>query len=581
MSDERPGAASLARSRVWREAPSVSTIEALRWTTASLYVLGGAVLQVALAAGLGSERVEGRSIAVLGGVAVVVGLLVAARGQRLPRWVYHALALGGTALITALVLLAHGGGASLALSVPFLFVVINAVFLFAMWQALVHVTVTEASCAVSLAAVGTAPGDIVLVLGCTLGLAGVIAWLTRAAGAADVDALTGLASRRAFDRRLDEALRDADREGGAVALAVLDVDRFKQVNDTAGHLAGDQLLAACASAWRTEVPPTSVLSRYGGDEFTLLMPDTSLGRAADLADELRALTPGAVTLSVGVAAWRPGDSGSVLISRADVALYEAKTGGRDRTVVYGDPHRAAGELEEAIARGQLALAYQPIVRLATGEVIGFEALARWRHPRKGLLGPDEFIPHAERTEAIRVLGEWSLARVCREVMTGPPPRRSVGVNASALELCSPGYADMVTAILDEWSMPGELLVLEVTEGAFDHEQPQVLDNLASLRERGVLIAMDDFGSGYSSLRRLEQLPIDVIKLDGALVGAIRDDSDEAPILEAIAGMGRSLGVRLVAEKVESAHQAKVLQRLGYDLGQGYLFGLPIIGDLPT
>jgi EAL domain-containing protein (putative c-di-GMP-specific phosphodiesterase class I) len=193
--------------------------------------------------------------------------------------------------------------------------------------------------------------------------------------------------------------------------------------------------------------------------------------------------------------------------------------------------------------------------------------------------PDEFIPHAERTGAIRSLGEWTIETVCREVMSREAPRRSVGVNATAVELRNPDYAAMVVKKLDEWSMPGNLLVVEVTEGAFEDE-PQVLENLCALRERGVLIAIDDFGAGHSSLRRLEQLPIDVIKLDGALTGTIRDDTDEAPILEAIVSIGRSLDVRLVAERVQTAHQARVLHKLGYDLGQGYHFGRPVIGRLP-
>lgn len=571
---------ALARSRAWRDAPSVATINVLRWTAGSLYLLGGAILLVASAVRLGSDRVDDRSIVTIAVVAVAIGVLIIAIGRRLPRSAYHVVLVAGIGLICGLVLLGHGDPASIALSMPFLFVTINAVFLFPLWQALVHVVIAETACTICLAAVGIPAGAIVLIQGCTIGTTVVVAWLARAASAADEDFLTGLTSRRGFDRRLEEVLHGADRDGRKVSLAVLDVDRFKQINDTAGHPAGDRLLIACARSWGQCVPQTATLARYGGDEFALLLPDTTLGQAADLADHLRSQAPEEVTVSVGVAAWTAGDSGSVLINRADVALYEAKMTGRDRTVAYGDPLRAASELEAAIAAGELVLAYQPVVRLATGEVIGCEALARWQHPQKGLVMPDQFIPQAERTGAIRSLGAWSLATVCRAVMTTAGPRRSVGVNASAVELRSPDYAAMVTATLDEWSMPGELLILEVTEGAFDDEQPQVLANLCALRERGVLIAIDDFGSGYSSLRRLEQLPLDVMKIDGALISAIRDDSDEAPILEAIVSIGRSLGVRLVAERIETAHQADVLRKLGYDLGQGYHFGRPVIGELP-
>lgn len=558
----------------------MATINTLRWTAASLYLLGGTILLIGTAVRLGSDRVDVRSIAVIGVVGVVVGGLILATGRRLPRWAYHAVIALGTGLICALVLLGHGDAASIALSMPFLFITINAVFLFPLSQGLVHVLVTEAACTICLAAVDIAPGSIVLIQGCTLGTTLVVAWLARAASAADRDFLTGLASRRGFDRRLEEALRSAERDGRRLCLAVLDVDRFKQINDTAGHPAGDRLLIACARSWAPLIPPVATLARYGGDEFALLLPDSTLGRAADLADVLRSGAPAEVTVSVGVAAWQPGDSGSILMNRADVALYEAKTAGRDRIVAYGDPSRSASELEAAIAAGEMVLAYQPVVQLATGEVIGCEALARWQHPQKGLIMPDQFIPEAERTGAIHALGAWSLGTVCRTLMASAEPRRSVGVNASAVELRSPDYASRVIALLDAWSMPANLLVLEITEGAFDDEEPQVLANLRALRARGVLVAMDDFGSGYSSLRRLEQLPIDVLKIDGALVGAIGEDRDEAPILEAIVSIGRSLDVRLVAERIETAHQAEVLRRLGYHLGQGYHFGRPVIGVLP-
>lgn len=560
--------------RTWRERPSVVSHAVMRWTTASFYLLGGAL--VSLVAGLLGAGADGRGVAVVGAIAGALGLLVAVLGHRCPRWAFHVFAVLGTALVTVLVLLGGGGAASIALSGPYVFVIVNTVFLFPLWQSVCHVVLTEVACAVSLVHVGATSGHVVLVMGSTLGMGAMVAWLARAASAADEDPLTGLLNRRGFDKRLEEVLRTADREGGQVALAVLDVDQFKQVNDVEGHLAGDRLLLACARAWVDLVPEDAHLARYGGDEFTLLLPGTPLGRAADLVDELRRHTPEEVTISAGVAAWQRSDSGSMLISRADVALYEAKTTGRDRSVAYGDPHRAASELETAIAAGQLVIAYQPIVRLRTGEVVGSEALVRWRHPDKGLILPDHFIPEAERTGAIRSLGRWLVAEVCRTVMEGPEPRRSVGINVSAQELRSPEYAAVIVEQLRLHRMSGDLLVLEVTEGAFDDDDPHVLTNLAALREADILVAIDDFGSGYSSLRRLAHLPIDIIKIDGALVRAIRPDSHDAPILEAIATMGRSLGVRLVAERVETAHQVEVLVGLGYELGQGFHFGRPAL-----
>lgn len=558
-------------ARAWVEPPAVASPLVLRWTNALFWLIGGLVVLVG-AAWLGDDGVHRTGVAALGTGALVVGLVIVLAGSRLARRGYWALSLLGTTLITAAVLLGGGGTASLALSVPYLLVMVNAAFMFSLRAGLVHVVLAQVAATVSLALSGVGAGDILIAAGSQVGTAGVVAWLARVANAAEEDPLTSLLNRRGLDRKLDEAMRVAAREGGQLSLALLDVDDFKSVNAQRGHLGGDRLLVDFAEALRTRVPETMCLSRYGGDEFALLMPGVPLGRAADIADELRAVAPDRMTMSAGVAALEQGDSGSMLLSRADVALYDAKTAGRDQTVVYGDPERSSSELEAAISDGQMRLYLQPVVQLSTEEVVGFEALVRWQHPTRGLVPPGEFVPHAERTGAVRSLGKWMLQEICRVVMTAPPPRRSVGLNASVRELQDPDYADMVRRELERWSMPGNLLVVEVTESAFGGDDPRVDANLRRLRELGVLVAIDDFGAGYSSLRRLETFPIDIIKVDGALVSSIRSEASEAPILRAVVTIGRALDVRLVAEWVEDEHQATVLRRLGYDLAQGYLFG---------
>ncbi|MFT4264023.1 MAG: bifunctional diguanylate cyclase/phosphodiesterase [Nocardioides sp.] len=559
--------------RSWREAPSVGGIRALQATTGGFYLTGGIIALVGALTLMGGH-VDRPPIAGLGAFAAMVGIGIIAFGQLMPRWGYHLAVAIGTLLISAIVIFAGGGPASLALATIYSFVLIDSIFLFALREGILQIAFCALACGVSLHTAGNSIGDITVIVSVGLVIGVVVGWLARIANSAEEDALTGLLNRRGFERRLEEELARFHRTGAHLSVVVFDLDDFKGINDAGGHARGDRVLVAGARAWEVAAPDGSALARYGGDEFALLLPGWPLGRAADLADRIRSVAPYGVRVSAGVAAAQPGDSGSVLVSRADVALYGAKTGGRDQTIVHGDPERSASELETAIARGQMALYLQPIVQLSTDEVVGHEALVRWRHPTKGTVSPLDFVPEAERTGAIHSLGRWVLEEAARVTMAAPGPRRSVGVNISVHELRTDDYVDRMAELLARLSMPGDTIVAEVTESVFDDGDPRILANLRGLRELGVIVAVDDFGSGYSSLGRIEQLPIDLIKVDGSLVTSIRDDSYDAPILEAIATMGRSLGVRLLAERVETVHQAAVLRRLGYDLAQGYLFGRP-------
>lgn len=550
----------------------MATPRVLARTTGFFYVTGGSSITIGTLL-LGSAVRHPGWIVAIAISSMLTGLGVMASRGFLPKIVVHALTLSGTALITMQVVLAGGGVASAALSTAYLYVIVIAAFLFPLRSALAHVIIAEVAGTWALIGSGVSAGAVVMIAACALSVTVIVGWLGRLSDIAEQDPLTLLANRRGFDRRLETVLREPEATHGGLALALLDVDLFKSVNDRRGHLYGDQMLVDCANAWRRMLPEEACLSRYGGDEFALLLPGYRLGGAADLADQLRAATPSYLTVSVGVASWEPGDSGSILMSRADVALYQAKSTGRDRTVAHGDPARAASELESAIAAGQLIAMYQPIVQLSTREPIGYESLVRWQHPRRGLVMPDEFIAQAERTGAIHSLGAWLVDEVCRAAVTGPGPHRSIGINVSPVELANPDYADMVIDRMEAYATPGNLLVLEVTEGAFDEGDEQVLKTLCTLRDRGILVAIDDFGAGHSSLSRLETLPIDVLKVDGALVQAI-GERDDSPILAAIAAMAHALDLRLVAERVETEHQAAVLKRLGYQLAQGFLFGRP-------
>ena len=564
-------ARQLGLARAWREPPAVATSVPLR-IGAAFFGFGGLVVVICAPLLHGTGAMTGALI----GTAVLIsamGCLYAVLGLRLPRWCFGALLVVAIGGITVMARTTPHPMTALAVTSCFLVPMVAAATLLSLRTGLMLVALALICRTWVLASGGTSTAGIVVLEGCTLGMVGVVAWLARAADAAAQDPLTGLLNRRGFGRRLEHELARLEREGGQCALVALDIDDFKHINDAAGHAQGDRLIVECATTWRAMLPEGAVLGRYGGDAFVLALPDLPLGTAADLTDRLRAAAGEGVTVSAGVAAWQRGDSGSMLLNRADVALYDAKASGRDRTIVYGDPCREASDLETAIVNRELRLLLQPVVALPSGEPVGFESLVRWERPGRGTVAPLDFVPHAERTGAIHSLGRWVLEECCRLAMTLPGPRRSIGVNVSVHELRRSGYAAGVRRLLEQWQMPGNLLVLEVTESVFEDGDPQIIENLHDLRALGALVAIDDFGAGYSSLRRIEQLPIDIIKIDGALVSPIRPGRD-TPILRAVATMGRSLGVRLVAEHVESEYQAEVLHGLGYHLAQGFLFGRP-------
>ena len=556
--------------------PTIATDRVLARTTGLLYSSGG-VLSLLSSLWFGEEDpVPMAPVRIGSTLAVVVGLLVALFGERyLPRWSYHLLVTAGTCLISLGVLLGDGGASSIAFAALYLYVVIDASFFFTAVGSVCHVAVAMAAGATSLFAVGAPAGVILMGQGSCLVVGVVAAWLARVADAAERDPLTRLLNRRGLTRRLESAIDRVARDRGALSVVLVDLDHFKRINESDGQAAGDRSLTTAAATWLQVLDASAVLSRFGGDTFALALPGWALGEAADLADELRSLVPLGLTASAGVAAWEPGDSASILLSRADVALFDAKCSGRDRTVVYGDPHRAARELESAVERGEMVLHFQPVAALPGNDVVGYEALIRWQHPRRGMVPPDSFIPQAERTGAIDALGAWALEEATRVAAEEPwMEGRSVSVNVSVRELRRRDYVRHVLDLLVRHQLPGDRLVLEITEAAFDDDHPQVISTLTALRAAGVRIAIDDFGVGYSSLGRLGTLPLDILKIDGSFVDAIEPGSSQAPLIEAIVSMGRALGAQVIAERVETEHQASVLEQLGCRLVQGYLIGRP-------
>lgn len=410
------------------------------------------------------------------------------------------------------------------------------------------------------------------------------------------DSLTGLANRRLFTDRLVQAVREARRNDTAAALFYLDLDRFKQVNDSLGHDIGDRLLVEVAERLRASVRELDTVARLGGDEFSVLLPgigDTRgartvalkilerLGRPVDLPG---LHTP--VTSSIGITLI-PADSldADVLMRNADMAMYAAKAKGRNTYQFFTESmnrevsRRLAveRELRRAIDAEQLELHYQPVVDLATSRVVGAEALLRWRRPGHGLMEPGQFIPVAEETDLILQLGEWVLQTACREMCRKGPDSgpRWVSINVSARQLLRPGFVGQVERILQQEGLPVGTLRLELTEGVLIRQSEETIATLGRLRQLGLGITLDDFGTGYASLSCLKRFPVDALKIDRSFVGGIPTDPNETAITAAIIAMAHKLGIEVIAEGIEHEAQREFLLDNACRYGQGFLFGRPV------
>jgi diguanylate cyclase (GGDEF)-like protein len=569
--------APLLRPSQWRK-PAIATHRVLATTTGLLYVCGALLVMATLCL---PDR-GAADVAPMWGlvaIALAIGATTLAVGRRFPHGMYHVLVGAGTVIITLLVLLAGGGSLSLAYGSLYVFVAIDCFFFFAWPAAMLHLVAFEVLSALASRHVGLGFSGILLQQGCAAVVALVVGWLARAAAQAERDPLTSLLNRRGFDRAFADALDAAHHSQTVLSLVLFDVDFFKQVNDTLGHLGGDRLLQQGSQAWSALLRADQKLARYGGDEFALILPGCPSDRAGAIADQLRAaLQPQGVTCSAGVAERQPGDSASMLFSRADVALYEAKSNGRAQTSIYGRPgRRGAEELEQAVRAGQLEMYYQPIVDLATSREIGAEALVRWNHPDRGLVMPNDFIPQAEQSGAIHAVGRWTLMAACRHAAR--EQRRTgalwhVSVNVAGAELRRPDYPVLVAETMEQTGLTSAALTLEVTETTFDTETDVVATCLQQVRRLGVRVAIDDFGTGHSTLSRLDRIPADALKIDRSFVQALPADGGPAPVLEAIVALARALHLTTVAEGIETARQATTLRALGCSHGQGYLFGRP-------
>jgi diguanylate cyclase len=411
------------------------------------------------------------------------------------------------------------------------------------------------------------------------------------------DVLTGLPNRMLLHDRLSSAIALASRHGHKVGVVFLDLDRFKHVNDSLGHGAGDCLLQSVAGRLSGSVRRTDTVSRQGGDEFVILLSDVKQREdIANAASKIMAAIAAPhrvgrhelhVTASVGLAVCPDdGEDVETLIKHADIAMYHAKDHGRDNFQFFTSEMNALiverqtveGNLRQALSRREFLLHYQPKIDLATGRMSGAEALIRWRHPERGLVAPRSFVPIAEESGLIVPIGQWVLREACRQAREWqdaglrPVP---VAVNISALEFRSKGFLDGVRRILDETDLEPRLLEMELTESVLMESVASTAEMLRELKAMGVRLAVDDFGTGYSSLSYLMQFPIDALKVDRSFVREITAEADTSPIITAVIAMGKSLNQRVIAEGVETGEQLAFLRAQHCEEGQGFHFSHPM------
>jgi diguanylate cyclase (GGDEF)-like protein len=409
------------------------------------------------------------------------------------------------------------------------------------------------------------------------------------------DALTGLPNRTLFHDRVEQAIRTSRRDGNRVALMILDVDRFKEVNDTLGHHNGDLLLKQIGERLKTGLRDSDSVARLGGDEFGILLPvidgaDAALAVAQKVHQALREpVVINGISLdlaaTVGIAlAPEHGNDVETLLQRADVAMYlgkEDRTGCElylpERDEYSPDRLALVGDLRRAIDEHELVLHYQPQAELQTGRVVGVEALVRWQHPQRGLLPPDEFVPLAERTGLIKELTLSVLEEALRQLRTWEDDglRLSVSVNLSARDLLDLELPESVERLLGRYAIAPQRLELEITESVILADPMRARLVLNRLSAMGVELAIDDFGSGYSSLGYLKRLPVQQIKIDRSFVMNMERDENDAVIVRSTIDLGRNLGLKVVAEGVESEAVWSDLARLDCDAAQGYYLSRPI------
>ena len=425
----------------------------------------------------------------------------------------------------------------------------------------------------------------------------------RMAHLAQHDALTGLPNRILLNDRLAQSIALAHRQGKSFAVMFMDLDHFKNINDSLGHGVGDQLLRSVAQRLTAAVRSTDTICRQGGDEFVVLLADIEHAEDAALSAQKLLDTLAVshriehfelhITGSIGISIYPDnGQDADTLIKNADTAMYRAKEGGRNHfqffepnmTVVANERHAIESGLRGALSRQEFVLHYQPKINLETGTISGIEALIRWQHPERGLVLPEQFIGIAEESGLIVEIGEWVLREACSQARSwqdagvAPVP---VAVNISVVQFRHKAFLKSLTDILEDTGLPPHCLELELTESVLMQDAEATTSVLMALKAMGVRLAIDDFGTGYSSLSYLKRFPIDTLKIDQSFMSDIRDatsDSGDAGIVAAVVSMGKILKQCVIAEGVETREQMAFLQIQGCGEGQGFYFSKPLTAD---
>jgi diguanylate cyclase (GGDEF)-like protein len=426
---------------------------------------------------------------------------------------------------------------------------------------------------------GTRPADVAMSALLMLATGFGLSWFARSALLAETDELTGLPNFAGFEQVLSAAMRDT-APADPLSLVRLDINEFALVNRRDGVTGGDAAMIEFVAGVTAALPAHASMARMEGDAFAILLPAHTATEARDL---LSIVQPQVAAFSAGISARDGGESQSEFFGRAGKALFEAQRVGHGKVVTHGGHYASPSAVRDGLSNGEFFLRFQAVVDLATGAAVGAEALVRWQHPHRGLVPPSEFIPLCEASGSIQVLGRWVVQESIAAAATWRRLRRwdrepvSVSINASARELAAPGYGLFVLAECASAGMPPALVHIEVTETDFGTDKEVVRENIRLLRAAGVLISMDDFGTGHSSLSRLTEIELDVLKIDQSFVALI-DAAEDSPVADLTIRLASSLGLDVIAEGVETEIQAQWLRDRGCNYAQGYLYSRPVTSD---